>query len=56
MDRSKLLTTQEMEWEVEMGLLRINAHLLRILMLKERVSHLIATKISDNLPQATRRK
>ena len=56
MDQSKLLTIQEMEWEVEMGLLRINAPLLRILMLKARVSHLTATKILDNLPQVTRQK
>jgi len=56
MDQSRLLTIQEMEWEAEMGLSRINALLLRILMLKARVSHLTATKILDNLPQVTRRK
>ena len=56
MAQSKLLITQEMEWEAEMGPLRINALLLKILMLKARVSHLIATKILDNLPQVTRRK
>lgn len=56
MDQSKLLITQEMEWEEEMGPLRINALLLRILMLKARVLHLIAIKILDNLPQVTRLK
>ena len=56
MAQSKLLITQEMEWEAEMGPLRINALLLKILMLKARVSHLIATKILDNLLQVTRRK
>lgn len=56
MDRSKLLTIQGMVWVVEMGLLRINAHLLRILMLKARASLPIVTKISDNLLQVTRLK
>jgi hypothetical protein len=56
MGQSRLLTIQEMVWEVEMALLRINAHRRRILMLKERASHLIVTKILDNLLRVTRLK